>query len=656
MKQVTARLILLLSCTVLTSSCGSAKEATIDTVVDPIDRDGALTRQDFRDMRNNDAIKKPQITANLGNVVEPPIPSLAEIIAAPPKPKIGETQLVSLAVTDDVPLKDVLIEVARLANVDIDVDSSITGGVSLRATDKPFNEVIERIANMAGLRYSMKNGVLLVERDTPYMQVYTLDLLNIDRNSQSSIYSSNSPGGSIPSSGSTSSGGSSSGGSGSSGSSGATSGGSGSSSSIDYKTSGDFWVKFESGINQILSYTPAQRTSATTIAAQPAPPAQAEQGGTPAIPTPGIKPMQASGFGVAPGQPAVPSASAPIVASNQSSYILNRQAGTLSVSATQKQHEAIKRFIDKISKNASAQVLIEAKIVEVELNDTYQTGIDWKNFGTNHLNFAGTLNTVTPANTGVTSPIISVLKPNVFGSGVDLSAAVSLLDEFGTTRGLSSPRLHAVNNQQAVLSFAENLIYFKVDIDVTDAVPGTSTTAGIPAKVKVNSTQLSTPVGLVLNLQPSINTESSEVTLSIRPTLTRFVKNIPDPGFEVSKANAIAALPSGSPAITALIATHSDYPQIETRELDSIVKIKSGQALVIGGLLEDKITNTDTGVPYASEVPVIGNLFKSVDKRNSKKELVIFIRATIVGSNGNADPYDKGVYEKFIQDPRPLKF
>ena len=61
-------------------------------------------------------------------------------------------------------------------------------------------------------------------------------------------------------------------------------------------------------------------------------------------------------------------------------------------------------------------------------------------------------------------------------------------------------------------------------------------------------------------------------------------------------------------------------------------------------------------MPYASEVPIFGNLFKNVDKQNTKKELVIFIRATIVGSNGSADPYDKGIYEKFIQDPRPLKF
>ncbi len=105
----------------MASSCDTRRLAAFDKNLDPIDRDAALQRSDFREMRDIESVKKPQVSANLSNVVEPPIPNLAEIIAAPPKPKIGETQLVSLAVTDDVPLKDVLIEVARLANVDIEI-------------------------------------------------------------------------------------------------------------------------------------------------------------------------------------------------------------------------------------------------------------------------------------------------------------------------------------------------------------------------------------------------------------------------------------------------------------------------------------------------------------------------------------------------------
>ena len=78
--------------------------------------------------------------------------------------------------------------------------------------------------------------------------------------------------------------------------------------------------------------------------------------------------------------------------------------------------------------------------------------------------------------------------------------------------------------------------------------------------------------------------------------------------------------------------------------------------MVIGGLLEDRVMNTDSGVPGVSEVPYFGNLFKDVEKVNYKKELVILIRATIMGHNGYMDQADKNVYQKFIQDPRPINF
>ncbi len=635
MKQVTARLILLLSCTILTSSCGLGKNSFLhDKHADPIDRDANLTREDFRDMRDVESLKKPEITANLGNVVEPPIPDLAEIIAAPPQPKIGETQLVSLAVTDDVPLKDVLIEVARLANVDIDVDSSITGGVSLRATDKPFNEVIERISSMAGLRYNMKNGVLRIERDTPYIKLYSLDLLNSERSANGSI----SVGGA---------GGGAAGGGGGSGG--------GSSSSITASSNSDFWSKFEGSIAQILAYTPAQRTSTTTIAAQPAPPAAATQqpsaSGAASPQSPAMRPMQAAV--VAPAAPQ-PSAAAPVAGANGSFYVVNRQASTLTVSGTEKQHEMIKKFLSKIVENTSSQVLIEAKIVEVSLSDSYQSGINWTAFGGTSLGFTGNMAAAVKATTDNTVPTMTVLKNDILRSGADLSAAVKLLNEFGTTRALSSPRLNAMNNQQAVLSFVENLVYFRVTLTSTPATTtGTTTT---PGTVTAASERQIEPVGIILNLQPSINSETNEITLGVRPTLKRLIKYIDDPGFKINLALALQTFDVTTDVGRALAGTVSQVPQVETKELDSIVKIKSGQTLVIGGLLEDKITNNDGGIPYASEVPIVGNLFKSVDKKNNKKELVIFIRATIVGSNGSADSYDKAVYEKFIQDPRPLKF
>jgi general secretion pathway protein D len=276
-----------------------------------------------------------------------------------------------------------------------------------------------------------------------------------------------------------------------------------------------------------------------------------------------------------------------------------------------------------------------------------------------NVDFTGAFDTVRDSSTAVTPASFAVLSNRLFGTGVDLSAAVRLLDEFGTSRALSSPRLNAMNNQQAVLTFAENIVYFKVKIKVTAAVPGTGGSAGTPAIIEVNSEENKAPVGILLSLQQTINKEISEITLSVRPTLTRVTQFVVDPSFPIQVAVALNNLTADSTSaelIEKIRNTDSRVPQIETRELDSILKVKSGQVMVIGGLLEDKITNTDSGLPGVSRVPYFGNLFKSVDKVNSKKELIIFIRATIVDPHGSASEADKALYRKFIQDPDPLRF
>jgi MSHA type pilus biogenesis protein MshL len=645
-------------------------------MIDPV---GELTREDFRGMRDPKSLNTPpggrapsktdlKITAG---VSEPPVPELAEILAAPKPPKIGSTQLVSVAVSDDVPLKDVLIELARLADVDIEVDAGISGGVSFRAKDRPFNEVIERVADLANLRYSIKNGVLRVERDTPYIQTYTLDMLNLDRNSTSNIGLNSAGGGSAA--------GGSAAGTGTTGTGAAPSANSrgarnSSSSSISMQSRSDFWVKFEDSVRQILSYTPVRMTSAATIASQPAPvfdsgspPENVNTASNAAAP---VSDPDATESPAAPAAEATPATATTPAATTTGStalvmpatgtfYSLNRQAGTLMVAATERQHEIIKRFLKEIETNASSQVLIEAKIVEVALNESYQSGINWSRLGNGSVSYTGLFDTVSAstANAGVTPASFTVLSERLFGTGVDLSAAVRMLDEFGTTRALSSPRLNAMNNQQAVLTFAEKIVYFKVRIRVTAAVAGTGGSVGAPAIVEVNSEENHAPVGILLSLLPTINKETNEVTLSVRPTLTRVTQFITDPSFPIQVAVALNRLNNTDAELIEKIRnTDSRVPQIETRELDSILKLKSGQVMVIGGLLEDRITNNDAGVPAVSDIPFFGNLFKSVEKMNTKKELVIFIRATIVDAHGNVTDSQKALYNKFIQDPDPLRF
>ncbi len=568
-----------------------------------------LTREDYRNLPKvspptSSAPGDPAVSISKGSA-EPPIPDLAPILSAPPVPKLGQTKLVTIAVTDDVPLKDVLLELSRLADVDMEVDANIAGGVTFRATQRPFNEVIERLSEFAGLRYSMKNGVLRVEKDTPYVQIYTLDFLNLERQSSNSVNLTTSVL-------STAVSGAAGGGAGSSGLT------TGSSTSISSKTESDFWAKFEDGIKQILSYVPARRASEFS-----APQAQAAAEASPAekaLPPAGAAPAKVA------------------AEKNDAQYSINRQAGTLTVLATDRQHRLVQEFVKRLEYTASAQVLIEAKIVEVTLNERYQSGINWTDFGTRGIagdvDFGG-------ISDGLGAASLNIDKGFVTGLNINLDLAVDLMQKFGSTRTLSSPRLHAINNQQSVLTFAKNEVYFTVEVEKQDSDTSSST----QTTYTVNSTINTVPIGIIMALLPSINRDTGDITLSIRPTLSRVVDRVKDPGLTLAKALN---------ADLADVDVENLIPVVEVRELDSILKLKSGQVMVIGGLMEDKNTSSESGVPGAEEIPVLGNLFKGVDRERNTSELVIFIRATMVGQNGMVEEPDQRLYERFTRDPRPL--
>ena len=667
MKKTAFTLVFLCCATVLTSSC---TKKNIDRFNpdkhDKIDRYLDLNREDYKKMAepkrdaNGEIIPDISYSGNSG----PPIPEIAPILAAPRPPKIGESQLVSIAVTDDVPLKDVILELAKLADVDVEMDSNIEGGVNFIAKEKPFNEVVDRLADLAGLRYSMKKGVLRVELDKPYIKSYSLDFLNMDRSNESTVslatnVLSGGGGGGGDSGGS--SGGSSSGGGGGGGSGLST----GSTSSVESKTESDFWKQLDEGVKQILSYKQQKRTSQSTnnIAQDQdlgALLSSTSSAGTAAPASPGTT----TGTPAAPASPGAPAAVGAAASGSGGSgqgiegsfYILNRQAGVLTISGTDKQHQLLERFLDKLETNASSQVLIEAKILEVQLNDSYQTGVDWRIFN-NKLGLAFNPQAVvgtTSAGAGIGNPISFVIDKspedgiiNGLNNPAGSAAATNVLgflarltEQFGTVRTLSSPRLHAMNNQIATLTFARNQVYFELSVEQNDTTSSGSTNNN----TTVSSSIRTVPIGIILSLQPSINIATNEVTLSVRPTLSALVDEKDDP------AVAYIAAQQG------LSDLRSTVPVVQVRELDSILKLKSGQAMVIGGLMEQSGSNTDTGIPYASQVPYLGNLFKSTEKLNSNTELIIFIKATIVGSSGNSAPADRVLYDKFTDDPRPLTF
>ncbi len=307
--------------------------------------------------------------------------------------------------------------------------------------------------------------------------------------------------------------------------------------------------------------------------------------------------------------------------------IPNPESGVLTVKATAAQHEQVQSFIDQILVSAKRQVMIQTTIVEVTLNDRYQAGIDWNALSTGAFNIASTTAAGIPAFiAGAATKTFEIRTDASDGNADNITATISLLDQFGDANILSSPQIMALNNQTALLKVVENLVYFEVDAETT-STQGVATTT-------VDTTAQTVPVGIVMTVTPQIDA-NGVITLVVRPTISRFVKNVPDPN-----PNVAAGLTN-------------NVPQIAVREMESVLKLTDGQVGVLGGLMTDENRDNERGLPGVKDQSFIGNLFKTNSKEYTKTELVIFIKPIII-ENPDVNS-DLGEYKKYISgDYRPL--
>jgi general secretion pathway protein D len=280
--------------------------------------------------------------------------------------------------------------------------------------------------------------------------------------------------------------------------------------------------------------------------------------------------------------------------------IANPEAGVLSIRATARQHEKIQEFLDQVLANARRQVLIEATVAEVNLNNEYQRGIDWSRVrrGASGITLRQS-SAGTPAGVSTSAFIIDAAVDSI-----RLTAIIKLLESFGDVRVLSSPKVSVLNNQTAVLKVVDNLVYFTIQATTTQA----QTTALTTFTTTVNSV----PVGFIMSVVPQIS-DNDAVLLNLRPTISRFLRNVPDPNPDLAKAGVV-----------------NNIPVIQTREMESVLRLQSGQIAVLGGLMQDSSTNIEDTIPGVRDIPAIGELFKQRRDLNVKTELVIFLRATVI--------------------------
>jgi general secretion pathway protein D len=420
----------------------------------------------------------------------------------------------------------VFIELGRLAEIDIQIDPLINKGIIFKATEKPVNVIVDKICDLAGLRYEYADGILKIERDLPHTVNYDVSIL------------------------------------------------------VDHP----LWDTVESSLQYIFETSPKLKQD----------------------------PIDA-------GEDIMAESEDPI----EEKIMVNKAAGIISVYTTKKTHVAIAKYLEQMRNNYESQVLIEAKVVEIGLNDAYESGINWEVArkglaeGVAFKGLGGAKSTNGVSNAGMGG--IEEATFHISASKFDLTAIVGALATFGQTKTLASPRLHTLNNQKATLEFTTPLVYFSVER--TD--DGTDSSG--KKLYDYTSTKQEDEEGIKLDITPTINRRTKEITLSVIPELRNATgETVEDP---VNPGNKI--------------------PIVTKKKLETSLKIKSGDVMVIGGLIQESVEKKRNGIPFLKDIPILGFFFGYNSYTKKMSETVIFIKATIIDDFNPLGEKDKRMLDAF---------
>lgn len=557
----------------------------------------------------------PRLPVSSAHIYDQTAKSASDEVPAPvttpnvPPPRSQARLPTYSVVVNEVPLKELLFALARDTKQNIDVHPALSGLVSLNAIDETLPAILDRVARQVNLRWKQEGRTIYVIPDTPLTRTYRVNYVNVTRETDSTVAVSGQIG--------TVTGGAAGGTGGATGATGGAGGGSNASSAtVTTKSRNDFWETLEKNIKGIVSATRAQAMSADEKANRAeAVRAQREEriAQAEAVARAGAnaKDLFASAFD---GQPPVP---LPGDVTNE--VIVNSVAGTVTVLASERQHALVQEYLDNVMSAAQRQVLIEATIVEVELSREYQAGVDWGRVARSPgsgIEFNQQLLGTTRLND---TPVTALTFGRRTIAGV--FGAIKMLEQFGNTRVLSSPKVMAINNQTALLKVVRNEVYFQVQQQISQAV----NTPSLQATTTIART---VPIGLVMALTPQIN-ESGNITLTVRPTVTSQVGSARDPNPNLNIDNFI--------------------PIVEIREIESVLQLLSGQTAILGGLIKDEVRRSRDQVPGIGNTRV-GDAFAYRDESARKTELVIFLRPTVI-RNPSAESGDL----RFLRSqlPRP---
>jgi MSHA biogenesis protein MshL len=284
------------------------------------------------------------------------------------------------------------------------------------------------------------------------------------------------------------------------------------------------------------------------------------------------------------------------------SVMVTPQAGLVTVRAMPDEIRSIKYFLNVSEEIIQRQVILEARIIEVSLSDGYQQGINWSQIlassGSTDLQFSTTGGSIGDSISAALGNITSLSFINK-----DFAGVLSLLSTQGNVQVLSSPRVTAVNNQKAVIKVGDDE-YFVTDVSSQSTI-SSSTTSVVP---NIELTPFFS--GIALDVTPQID-KNGGVLLHVHPSV-----------IETQEQEKVVTLNQEQFILP--------LAQSNIRESDTIIHAKSGEIVVIGGLMQSIISETESKTPFIGDIPLFGNLFKSKRQTEIKKELVILLKPTVV--------------------------
>ena len=297
-------------------------------------------------------------------------------------------------------------------------------------------------------------------------------------------------------------------------------------------------------------------------------------------------------------------------AGREQNLTVNRLTGTIMVTAYRKTMDRVEHYLESVKRILGRQVMIEARIIEVQLNDSLQFGIDWallEKSGTGAINAGfGSLNIPTTSFNNATQAAASTSSFQLGTTSANFQALLTALQTQGNIRTLSNPKISVMNGHASILTVGTNTSFVSKVTTTTTATAAGNSISFVPETTSVLS-------GLIIGIVPYIS-EAGEISLNITP-ITSDLISLTDKTFG-----------SAGNQLTITI------PVVALREMTTTVKMWDGQTVIIGGLISNNTTTNEQKIPILGSIPYLGKLFTRINNSESRSELVLLLRPSLVES------------------------